>query len=116
MPKKKQPISGGFSKFTWILSPEFGVLCYPYHVAEQTLTNLWETEELTEFHDAELAKATKEVNAILSRVEKNNKNPERKLSFVLFQNQHLLVWAGYGTVGPDDNDKTLEETLKLKMK
>lgn len=107
---------GGSSKYTWIYSPEYGVLCYLYDKAEQTLTNLWEVEELTEFHDAELAKATKEINAILSGVEKRNKNPERKLSFILFQNRHLLVWARYDAVGPDDDEKTLEKALRLKVK
>jgi hypothetical protein len=114
--KKLRANTGGFSKYTWIYSPEYGVLCYPYSKAEQTLTNLWEVGALTEFHDAELAKATKEINTILSGVEKRNKNPQRKLSFILFQNRHLLVWAGYGAVGPNDDEKTLAEALKLKVK
>ncbi len=43
-------------------------------------------------------------------------DPERKLSFVQFQNRHFLVWANYGYVGPDDDEKTIAETLKLKEK
>jgi hypothetical protein len=108
--------TGAATKYTWILSPEYGVLCYPYDKSEQTLTNLWEVEALTEFHDAELAQATKRINAILNKVERSNKDPERKLSFIQFQNRHFLVWAGYGAVGPHDEEKTIAKTLRLKLK
>jgi hypothetical protein len=104
------------TKYTWILSPEYGILCYPYDKAEQTLTDLWEAGELTAFHDAELARATKQINAILKAVEKKNKNHERKLSFILFQNRHFLVWAGYGAVGPHDDDATIVKSLRLKTR
>ena len=114
--KKLRANTGVATKYTWILSPEYGVLCYPYSKSKQTLTNLWEVNELTELHDAELAQATKEINAILEGVAKSNKNPERKLSFIQFQNRHFLVWAGYGVVGPDDEGKTIAKTLRLKMK
>ena len=70
--------------------------------------------ELTGFHDAELARATKEINAILSEIEKGNKDPERELSFIQFQNRHFLVWAGHGVVGPDDDDETIQKTLRLR--
>jgi hypothetical protein len=109
-------MAGGKStKYSWILSTD-GVVCYKNPTAYQTLTNLWEAEELTEFHDAELAQATKEINAILSKIEKRNKDTERKLSFVQFQNRHFLVWANYGYVGPDDEEEEIVQTLKLKTK
>jgi hypothetical protein len=107
-PKPKQT-------YTWVLSPEYGMLCYPGK-AEQTLTNLWEADELTTFHDAALARATKEINAILSQVQRNNKDRARKLSFIQFRNRHFLVWAGYGAVGPDDDDATIVKSLGLKAR
>jgi hypothetical protein len=82
----------------------------------QTIVKLWETGELTAFHDSELAQATKEINAILSKIEKKNKDPERKLSFIQFQNRHLLVWAHYDVVGPDDDDATIIKALRLKVR
>ena len=78
------------------------------------MAKLWEAAELTEFHDAELARATKEINAIYSRLERNNRNRERKLSLIEFQNRHLLVWARYGVVGPEDDEETIKKALKLK--
>ncbi|MBP1687245.1 MAG: hypothetical protein H6Q33_3388 [Deltaproteobacteria bacterium] len=116
MAVKKRPKQGVDTKYTWILSPEYGILCYPYDKAEQTLTNLWEAQVLTAFHDAELARATKQINAILKAVEKKNKDRERKLSFILFQNRHFLVWSGYGAVGPHDDDATIVKALRLKAK
>jgi hypothetical protein len=116
MAVKAKPKQGVDTKYTWILSPEYGILCYPFDKAEQTLTELWEAGELTAFHDAELAKATKQINAILRTVKKNNKDRERKLSFIVFQNRHFLVWAGYGAVGPHDDDATVVKALRLKAK
>jgi hypothetical protein len=106
---------GKGTKYSWIISPD-GVVCYKNPTAYQTITKLWEAEELSSFHDEELARATKEINSILGELEKKNKDPERKLSFVQFQNRHFLVWANYGYVGPDDDEKTIAETLKLKEK
>jgi hypothetical protein len=77
---------------------------------------LWEADELTDFHDAELARATREINAIVDRIQKNNKDPERNLSFIQFKNRHLLVWATYGAVTPYDDDATIIKALKLKSK
>ncbi len=100
-------------KYSWIQSGNY-VYCYKHPWGGQDVANLWEAAEFTDFHDAELARATKEINAILSKVEKNNRHPERKLSLIEFQNRHLLVWARYGVVGPEDDDKTIRKALKLK--
>ncbi|HEY2457809.1 MAG TPA: hypothetical protein VGI13_10940 [Candidatus Acidoferrum sp.] len=106
---------GKGTKYSWILSTD-GVVCYKNPTAFQTLTNLWEAGELSTWHDADLAKATKKINTILGDLEKKNKDSKRKLSFVQFQNRHFLVWANYGFVGPDDDDATIEKTLRLKQK
>jgi len=82
----------------------------------QTVIGLWESEELTEFHDANLARATKEINAIFERIVKNNKDQKRTLSFIEFQGRHLLIWATYGAVTPYDDDDTIIKALKLKVK
>jgi len=82
----------------------------------QIVIKLWEAEELTEFHDADLANATKEINAIVESVEKNNKDPNRTLSLIEFQGRHLLVWAHYGAVTPYDDDDVVIKALKLKAK
>jgi hypothetical protein len=100
---------------TWVLDPH-GMTCYVAPESYQTLTGLWETTELTAFHDAELARATKEINGILAALEKSNKDSTRTLSFVRFRNQQFLVWARYGAVAQWDEEKTIIKELKLKMK
>jgi hypothetical protein len=90
--------------------------CYKSSWDSQTVTHLWEAKELTSFHDAELSKATKKINGILTKIEKGNKDKKRKLSFIEFQNRLLIVWAGYGVVGPDDDDKTVMKALGLRSR
>lgn len=68
----------------------------------------------TRFHDEELAKATNEINAILSRIEKNNTNPDRKLAFIITNKGPYLVWSKYGVVGPHDDENLIEKALGLK--
>ena len=100
--------------YSWWLDPE-GMFCHKSPDSYQTVTNLWEVTELTAFHDAELAQATKEINAILSGLEKSNKDSQRELSFIRFGDRHFLVWARYGAVGQFDEDETVIKELKLKV-
>ncbi len=81
----------------------------------QTVVKLLEAAELTDFHDVELAKATKKINAIVEQIEKNNNDPNRTVSLVEIQGRHLMVWASYGTVTPYDDDDTIINALKLKI-
>ena len=88
--------------------------CFVSQTSKCTVSGLWEADELTGFHDAELAKARKEISAILNEIEKGNKDPERELSFIQFRDRHFLVWAGYGVVGPEDDEKKIMKALRLK--
>jgi len=88
--------------------------CFRGPLDSQTICKLWGATGVSSFHDAELAGATKKINSILSRIEKANKNKKRKLSFIKFENRLLLVWAGYGVVGPYDDYKTIKKALKLR--
>jgi len=98
--------------FSWTKKGNY-VHCFKGKGGQQVF-GLWEAEELTDFHDADLAKATTAVNAIVKRIEKNNKDPERKLSLIEIQGRHLLVWATYGSVSPYDDEDTIIKALKLK--
>jgi hypothetical protein len=115
MPVAKLPIGPG-TKYTWTLTAGKRVVCFKSPEGGQTITSLLEVEELTAFHDAELAQATKEINAVLSKLEKSNKDSGRKLSLIEFQNRHLLVWATYDAVGPYDDEATIIKTLRLKAR
>jgi hypothetical protein len=90
--------------------------CYASPTSTCTVTEFWETGELTGFHDAELAHATKEINAILSEIKKSNTDPKRELSFIQFKNRHFLVWTRSGVVGPHDEDRTIHKMLRLKAR
>lgn len=102
-------------KYSWIMSGNY-VYCYKHPWGGQDVAKLWETAGLSEFHDAELASATREINAILSRLERKNRSADRKLSFIEFENRYLLVWAKYGVVGPFDEPRAIVKALKLKAR
>ena len=92
------------------------VNCYASPTSKCTVSGLWEADELTGFHNAELAQATKEINAILSQIKRGNGDPKRELSFILFKNRHFLVWTRPGVVGPHDDDKKITKMLRLKAR
>ena len=102
--------------YTFIFADPQGntIDCYKSPDDRQTVCKLWELTEIAPFHDDSLAKATKKINAIFKRLEKNNGDETRHLSFVQHGNQLLLVWASYGRIGPADDFKTIRKTLKLK--
>jgi hypothetical protein len=91
------------------------MLCYKSSWDSQTVCKLWGATELSSFHDAGLADATKKINSIFSRIERGNKD-KKKLSFIKFQNRLLLIWAAYGVVGPYDDHKTIVKALKLSSR
>lgn len=102
-------------KYKWVLIK--GVVhCYPSDATGQIIYDPWQVRELTPFHDAELAQATKAIKDILRKVQKNNRDPNRTLSFIIFDNRPLLVWAQYGAIGPHDNPKKIAKALRLKLR
>ena len=111
----KTKASGADGDYAWAMSGNY-VLCFKSVFGGQDVAKLWETTQLSEFHDVELARATKEINAILGKLEKSNGDPDRKLSLIRFRNRHLLVWARYGTVAEGDDDAEIIKALKLRVK
>jgi hypothetical protein len=88
--------------------------CYKSAWDSQTVCKLWTVSALSEFHDAALQSATRKINAVFARLEKGNRDKDRKLSFIKHRNRLMLVWAGYGRVGPHDDFKIIKKALKLR--
>ena len=104
--------------YTWICGDQQcdTIDCFKSRDNRQTVCNLWTVSAFADFHDTALAEATKKINAIISRLQRGNRDKTRKLSFVQHQNRLLLVWAGYGRVGPDDEFKVIKKALKLRSR
>ena len=109
---------GSTEKYAWLCADQQcnTIDCYKSSWDSQTVCKLLGATELTSFHDAELADATKKINSIISRIEKANKDKKKKLSFIKFQNRLLLIWATYRVVGPYDDHKTITKALKLSSR
>src|SRR5256885_362822 len=100
-------------KYSWSFK-DGKMNCCTSETSTCNVSKLWEVTGLTQFHDAQLQHATKKINAILDRLEKGNRDKSRYLSFVQHRNRLLLIWAGYGRIGPDDDSKTIRKALKLR--
>jgi hypothetical protein len=72
---------GSTEKYAWLCADQQcnTIDCYKSSWDSQTVCKLLGATELTSFHDAELADATKKINSIISRIEKANK--DKKKSF-----------------------------------
>lgn len=102
-------------KRSWIMGGNHIIYCFASPKGDCVVTSLWEAsdEAAMSFHDADLARATKEINAILAGI-KEKKDPGRNLSFIVVENRLFLVWTDQGAVGPDDDPDTIEEELGLR--
>ena len=101
-------------KFTWAISSDgTTVKCSRSPADNQFIVYFAEAKRLSSFHDAELAQVTKELNAILERVGKNNKNAKRKLAFLNTPKGLFLAWSEYGDITPYDDDAKIEKALGL---
>jgi len=106
---------GDKKSYSWSYDEKTGKMnCCTSETSTCNLPKLWGVGELTTFHDAELAQATKEINAILDDVKKSNKDPNRHLSFIQIKDRHFLVWTNVGIVGAYDDNKTVHKMLRLK--
>jgi hypothetical protein len=68
---------------------------------------------LTPSHDEALQQATKEINAILARVMKANKDPNRQLSFLRIPTGLFLAWTEDGVSARDD-EHTVNKALGIE--
>ena len=105
-----------WSMFTDPVSKKKKIYCYESIYSVQFVTSFWETNKLSPFHDAVLARCTKGINAILRNVQKKNKDRKRELSFILFDSRMFLVWAHHGMITPHDDHNKVVKALNLKRR
>jgi hypothetical protein len=95
--------AGGTSRdWGWItVDGVLRVVCYPseksncFVVGQNTdgSYGLVLAKETAAYHDETLAKATREINAVLTRVVRENSNPERHLHFIQASGGLMLAWG-----------------------
>jgi hypothetical protein len=100
-------------KYSWSFK-DGKMTCCTSETSTCNVSKLWEVTGLTQFHDAELRQATKQIKALLDGVKRSNRDSSRDLHFVQIEGRHLLVWAHDELVGPHDDDQTISKMLRLK--
>lgn len=69
-------------------------------------------QRFTAFHDAELARCTTEMNAMLTKIRESNKDPNRHLSLLRTPNGLLLAWT-LAAVSPLSEEDEIEKALGI---
>ena len=91
------------------------VTCFASNVSKCTVKARLLEGGRSDFHDAELQNATQEINEVLDRIERDNKDVSRHLGFIDFQNRFMLVWSRHGeTVSSADTNGEIARALKIK--
>ena len=101
-------------KYSWSFK-DGKMTCCTSETSTCNVSKLWEVTGLTQFHDAKLQQATKEINAILDGVRKTNRDRGRDLHFIQVVDRHLLAWAHSDLVGSNNDDQTIRKMLRLKV-
>jgi hypothetical protein len=84
------------------------VSCYPDPDGDQKLLPLWEADSLTRFRDQACTSATREINAILTRLQEA-KPSDAELSFITFQDRLFLIWPSTTWLGRMTKTRTLPQ-------
>ena len=72
-----------------------------------------EVQRVTSFHDAELARCTTEMNAMVTKLRESNKDPNRHLSLLRTPNGLLLAWT-LSAVSPSSEEDEIEKALGIR--
>src|SRR5262245_42348316 len=67
-----------------------------------------ESKKLSRFHDEDLARCTKELNAVLAEIRKRAGDDHRELSFIDTGNGFLLAWTEHDVVGSHDDETDID--------
>lgn len=103
-------------KRSWVLGPiTHKIYCFSSPAGNCLVEGLWGLADgaATSFHDAELVRATGDINTILTRVSAKA-GPGRDLSLIVVEGRPFLVWTEPGAVGPHDDSDAVEKALGLK--
>lgn len=100
---------------SWIIDPWTKKLkCYKHKNADCIVVGLWQPQR-SDIHDAELQNATKEINGILDRVERDNEDSSRHLCFIKFRSRWMLAWSQHEEVVTSSSpDTEIAKALNLR--
>jgi len=114
-PQKPKPQPTPPPKRSWYIHPRTKKLhCYKHDNNDCAVVGLWQAAA-SELHDAELQSATDEINKILDRVEQDNEDSARRLSFIKFRRRWMLVWIHEAeSITSENPEDQIAKALKLR--
>jgi hypothetical protein len=102
----------GAKKLDYTMTGPHEVVCFTSNVSKCVVSKFWEPVGTTgSFYDADLARATREANAILDGLRAAT-GPRRELSFIVVGNALLLIWTHPG-IGSGDEPHVIRQALGL---
>lgn len=116
MPQKPRKPKKPKKTYDWFFTDdkETKVVCFASNVSNCTVKARLLEADRSNFHDAELQSATREINDILDRIERNSKDVSRHLCFIDVRNRFMLVWSNEAEGISKDNDPEVARFLKIK--
>ena len=110
-PKKPKPPKPP-KTYDWTMNSEGKVHCFLSSRDKCFTTDLFEAAR-SDFHDGELQKATKEINGILDKVKRSNRDPSPTPGIHPGSKPHDARLGGTGLVGSAADGEDLAEALKI---
>ncbi|KAF0646293.1 hypothetical protein K701_29450 [Streptomyces fradiae ATCC 10745 = DSM 40063] len=92
------------------------MVCFESPNGGQNPAHLARADKTTRHHDDVLAQATSDINEILDRVRRENRDDEVEPSFISLPGGLMLVWARVKhPVSPDSSPEDIARVLGLKV-
>lgn len=90
---EEKPKPDAKTKLDWVMTSNGKVHCFKSETSNCFVSGLYTADQLTAFHDAQLAEVTKEINGLLERAARTRSDPTTELSLIAVGNGLMLAWT-----------------------
>ena len=96
-------------KREWTTTDEGTVVCFASETYDCVVVDAGRgpflmAGELTDFHDAQISRCTKEINGLLGELVAGRKDPRQELSILLTEDGPMLAWVRCSMMDKSDGD------------
>ena len=102
-------------KRAYVIDKQGKCICFTSDHDTCIVASLVSARTESAFHDAALAQCTKEMDALLSKARKTNKENHRELAFLITPEGLLLAWVEHG-IGAHDDEREINRALHINTR